>query len=238
MIISKPGQTVGGGMGQAGHLCEHSHIGFIGHDPRHWRRIVFPFLAKGLARGEQCLYLTSIHPPKVITALLAQEGVDVEKARAHGQFSIKDAAQIHMPQGWFDLEHVIRQHEQSAGTARQEGFAGLRIVSDMAWASYAPIGWEHLEEYENRVGAELCFCHSLKLMCFYDDMMFDPTVISSVERTHAVLIDNLGSFRVGPPDLGGPSAGPLDMGTRRGGWPKEFPRWLRPPRHQQPQPRL
>jgi hypothetical protein len=174
----------------------------------------------------------------VIAAILAQEGVDVEKALVLGQFAIKDAAQIHMPRGWFDPDQVIRQHDRRVESARREGFAGLRIVADMAWASYAPPGWERLEEYEHRVGAELYSGHSLKAMCIYDDMLFDPTIISSVERTHALVTGNRDSFRVGPLDLGVPSAGALDMRTRRGGWPQEPAKWLRPSMRQQPQPRL
>lgn len=226
----------GGAVAKPGNLRESSHIGFVSHNPRHWRRIVFPFLAQGLARGERCLYLTTIHPPKLIAALLAQDGVDAEKARARGQFSTQDAAQIQMPQGWFDPDHVIRQHEKKIGKARREGFAGLRIVVDMAWASYTRPGWDRLEEYEHRVGAELCLGHSLKMMCCYDDLLFQSAVISSVKRTHAVLIGTQADSKVvGPLDLGRPGTGIFEVGPRRGGWPKGAARW---PGQQQSQPRL
>jgi hypothetical protein len=160
--------------------------------------VVFPFLAQGLARQELCLYLTALHTPAMIAALLASEGVDVEQARETGQFAIRDAAQTYLPRGCFDPDRVIKRFADIIYQALGEGFAGVRVVADMAWIAYRPDGGERLEEYEQRVESELFELYPLKAICFYDSLFLDGGLLALARRTHKVVLS------AGCPPLGSP----------------------------------
>jgi hypothetical protein len=168
--------------------ADHNHLALIGASPGYWRQVVFPFLAQGLAGRELCLYLTTLHTPAMITALLASEGVDVAQAREAGQFAIRDAAQAYIPRGWFDPDRVIKRFAGFIYQAVGDGFAGVRVVADMAWIAYRPPGGERLEEYERRVENELFELYPLKAICFYDSRFLDGGLLSQARRTHRVVL--------------------------------------------------
>lgn len=164
---------------------EGKHFGLICNRPQTWREAVFPFLAEGLAAGEKCVYLTALHTPKMIASLLAQEvGADIDTAQEQERFSVADASQNYMPQGWFDPDGAIRRYSQAAKKALDQGYSGLRVVGDMAWACYEPSCWGRLMEYEQRVNAELFDLFPIKAICFYDGALFAKDFLATMERIH------------------------------------------------------
>lgn len=173
----------------AAHPSASKHAALISARPATWRQVVFPFLAEGVRRGEKCLYLTSLHTPKAIIGLLAQEGVDMGQAMGQGNFCVLDAAQSYTPQGWFDPGATIARYAKIAEEALASGFTGLRAVGDMAWACYQASHWDRLEEYERRVGPELIDLYPIKAICFYDRALFDRALVSAMEGAHPALWD-------------------------------------------------
>ncbi len=165
------------------------HAALICTRPTTWRQVVFPFLAEGIRQGEKSVYLTTLHTPKAIMSLLAQEGVDVDQALARGSFRVLDAARSYMPQGWFDPDATIASYIRATESAMEAGFAGLRAVGDMAWACYQASAWDRLEDYERRVGAELIEPYPLKAICFYDRALFERSLVSTMEVIHPTLWD-------------------------------------------------
>ena len=175
----------------------HDHVGFLCGQIGNWRRVVFPFLAQGLARGERCVYLTSLHTPRLVESLLAELGVDLPAVKARRQFLLLDASRYYLERGWFDPDRVILKNQAAVRLALGEGFAGLRAVSEMAWAAYQPRGWQDLREYERRLNQEVFAGMPMSAICLYDQLLFDPAQLEMVGETHPLLIDQQGRLRQG-----------------------------------------
>ncbi|MBI5521650.1 MAG: MEDS domain-containing protein [Desulfarculus sp.] len=176
---------------------QHDHVGFVCGQLWQWRKVVFPYLAQGLARGERCAYLTTLHTPWLLTNLLAWQGVNLQAVKARGQLVIADAARHYLHRGWFDPDRAIAKNIAATRRALDQGFTGLRSVGDMSWAAYHPLEWERLEEYETRLDRELFACLPATAICLYDQQLFSPGLREMVERTHPLMIDALGLPRPG-----------------------------------------
>lgn len=176
---------------------QHDHVGFVCSQLWQWRRVVFPYLAQGLARGERCVYLTSLHTPWMLDSLLAWQGVDIRQAKARRQLLVLDSARYYLNRGSLDPERIVKKNKAAVRAALVEGFTGLRTVADVSWVAYQPLEWDHLEEYETLINQELFPHYPLTAICLYDRQLFQPSLLEMVERTHPLMIDGLGLPRPG-----------------------------------------
>ena len=167
-------------------------MGFVCAELWRWRQVVLPFLAQGLARGERCVYLATLHTPWLLPNLLAWQGMDLARAEARGQFLISNAARHYLHRGGLDPQRVLDRNAVSVRLALREGFTGLRTVSDMSWAVHYLDEWDRLEQYEARLEGEYFSCLPATAICFYDQGLFPRALRQMVERTHPLMIDNLG----------------------------------------------
>src|SRR5438270_9847536 len=92
-----------------------------------------PFIAHGLARGEQCLYISGELAIDQIAGALAARGVDVALEQERGALLLRPTFDPRFPPGAFDPEELIAYQRAMAHDAVAAGFAGLRIVGEMPW---------------------------------------------------------------------------------------------------------
>lgn len=175
----------------------HQHVGFICGQLWQWRTVVFPYLAQGLAKGERCVYLTSLHTPWMLHNLLSWQGVDVGQVTAHRQLLILDAARYYLHRGCLNPERILKKNKAAVKAALAEGFTGLRSVADVSWVAYHPLEWERVEEYEMLINQELFPHYPVTGICLYDQQLFQPSLLQMVERTHPLMIDGMGQARPG-----------------------------------------
>lgn len=176
---------------------QHDHVGFLCGQLWQWRRVVVPFLAQGLTRGERCVYLTSLHTPWLLENMLAWQGLDLQKARDKGQLIIADAARHYLQRGSFEPDRVIERNIAAVEQALRAGFSGLRAVGDMSWAAYHHLDWQSLEQYERRLDREYFAGHAVTAICLYDHQLFPPRFQDMVERAHPLMVDFMGQVRPG-----------------------------------------
>jgi KaiC/GvpD/RAD55 family RecA-like ATPase len=170
----------------------HDHVGFICGQLGQWRQVVLSFLAQGLARGERCVYLTTLHTPWLLESLLTMQGTNLQAVKARRQLFILDASRYYLHRGSLDPDRIIKKNKAAVKVALAEGFTGLRSVTDAAWAAYHPLEWGHLEEYELRLNQEFFPQYPATAICLYDQQLFKPSLQEMVQRTHPLLIDGLG----------------------------------------------
>ena len=173
-------------------INQQDHVGFMCGNICQWRQVVLPFLAQGLACGERCVYLTTLHTPWLLENLLKWQGIDLQAVKARRQLFILDASRYYLHRGSLDPDRVIKKNKAAVKAALAEGFTGLRSVADAAWAAYHPLEWGSLEEYELRLNQEFFPHYPATAICLYDQQLFNPTMHEMVNCTHPLLIDGLG----------------------------------------------
>ncbi len=144
---------------------------------------LIPFLKRGLAAGERCLYLADDTTTDLAEEALLSEGIDVDRERERGALVLLTRRDGFLREERFDpgaMTDLLRQAEQEA---LDDGFAGLRVASEMSWClGHAP-GSERFLEYEALLNRFLDGSRSIGL-CQYDRSRFTPRVVYDILHTH------------------------------------------------------
>jgi len=144
---------------------------------------LIPFLKRGLAAGERCLYLADDATTDLAGQALASEGIDVARERERGALVLLTRRDAFLREGRFDpgaMTDLLRQAEQEA---LDDGFGGLRVASEMSWCLGNAPGTERFLEYEATLNRFLDGSRSVGL-CQYDRSRFPPRVVYDILRTH------------------------------------------------------
>ena len=148
---------------------------------------LIPFLKRGLAAGERCLYLADDTTTDLAEQALASEGLDVDRERERGALVFLAQRDGFLRDGRFDpgaMTDLLRQAEQEA---LDDGFAGLRVASEMSWCLGDAPGSERFLEYEALLNRFLDGSRSVGL-CQYDRSRFSPPVVFDILHTHPFAI--------------------------------------------------
>jgi len=135
-----------------------------------------PFLREGLDLGERCIYL-------------AEDAAAGKRAlgaiASHGALSILGRGEAYKDVGSPDVEHLLDWLRSRTDEAARAGFAGLRLVGEMA----ASLGMARLAEYEARLN-HLVVHGRIAIMCTYDRTRVPALSIRETLATHPlVLVD-------------------------------------------------
>jgi signal transduction histidine kinase len=168
-------------MGHGDHLCL-----VYEHPEEQWEAVI-PFMAEGLARNEQCLYVVDDRELEEVRQAFLDRGVDVEAYERSGQlvFAIKHEA--YLRSGTFDPEAMIAFLDKTVQEAVDAGRTGFRVTGEMTWALGRECGCERLLEYEARLSHFFPGSRALAI-CQYNRKRFSAEVIRDVLRTHPVAI--------------------------------------------------
>ena len=150
-------------------------------------RSVVPFLREGIRGREQCMYLGDAPRTTDLLSALESTEVDAQALINEGRLLLGTSQQVYLRSGRFDPNATIAFFQATAEHARQSGWAGLRVVGDMSWASEPETGRERLVEYEARLN-ELASATGIRIVCLYDRRRVPPEIIRDVLHTHPVAI--------------------------------------------------
>ncbi len=113
------------------------------------RSVAAHYLADGLRRGERCLYVAesraALDPFHI---LLRNAGIDVESAVGRGALIEKTSAEVHLLNGTFECERMLRVLDEAVESALNDGFQGLRACGDMSWLLEDAFGSDQVVAYE------------------------------------------------------------------------------------------
>jgi MEDS: MEthanogen/methylotroph, DcmR Sensory domain len=147
-----------------------------------------PFVRQGLARGERCVYIGREKTTRRITKALADSGVRIAQERRRGALQVvTDRDLFRLQAGEFDPRAMVEFLRQAEARARDEGFPGLRVAGDMAWAMGLDVPPDRLIEFETLLDRSLSDSRSV-VLCQYDRSRFDPMVIYEVLRAHPLAV--------------------------------------------------
>ncbi len=148
---------------------------------------VVPFMRKGLAGGERCLYIADDRTVDEVFTALSAAGVEVAREIARGALTVITEREAYRRSGACDPAAMIGLLGDALGDAVAAGFEGLRVTGEMTWALAPEAGTERLVEYEARLNDFLAGNRALSI-CQYNRTRFPPAIVREVLRTHPTAI--------------------------------------------------
>ncbi|MCK4276886.1 MAG: MEDS domain-containing protein, partial [Phycisphaerae bacterium] len=180
------------------------------YQSEHQRKaMLVSFVHQGLTGGQRALCIVDTRNAEVVLGDLRDARTDPQEDLAAGRLCMLTPQQTYVSDGTFDPDRMIDLLRAQTDRAAAEGYAALRLVSDMSWAMESPSPCERLIEYESKLNEFLRGSKCLAL-CLYDRRRFDPALLLDVLGLHPTVVV-ASRFRknvaYAPPwDLSGPDA--------------------------------
>jgi hypothetical protein len=171
-----------------GSLARHAIAGIVpgdhvcasyGSDDEH-QAIVAGYARQALRRNERFLYLADRSDDETIRAYLAEEGIDLDASRAHGQIRIR---RLEHGAGRLDPEAMIGTLQADRVAARCDGYSGLCGTAEMSWTLTRRPQTDAVVEYEREI-SRVFKTADVAGVCQYDRRLFEPDVLERLVATH------------------------------------------------------
>ncbi len=157
-------------------------------------QIVIPFIVRGLARNEKCLYIADENTIEEVKAGMLMHGVDVEECLKSGQLSMLTAKESYLRPGKFVLDDMVQQLDSFVDSAEKENYAGARVSGEVTWLVRNLSSLDEFLEYERTVD-NLFRKRRVKLLCQYNSKKFFGNVILGALKTHSRVLLGLDLYR-------------------------------------------
>lgn len=145
--------------------------------------IVAAFVRDGLAEGQRVICFTDAMRPQALTAELSARGIAAEDPIRRGQLTVQGSDDAWLAEGAFSAARMIDVLVEERDLARRDGYNGLRVSADMAWATRPLARVEQLPAFEAAVNA--LFTDGLLIgICQYDRERFDAVTLAAMAEAH------------------------------------------------------
>ena len=130
------------------------------------------YASSGFGSHHQVVYLADAKESvDGIAEMLRRKGVEVAGALTSGQLKMIPAPEFYLDGGRFDASAALEAYPRWIAEARDAGFAGLRVATDMGWARVSMPGVEQprveqLAWYEAQVSGVLAEGYAMGLCCY------------------------------------------------------------------------
>jgi len=144
---------------------------------------VIPFIQKGVALGERCVYLNAGEEmlERVLNKALAGQKHDI------GALMLLSAQETWLRGGSFDAERLLRLLQTLCSRAAGDGFKGTRIICDMGWACGEGLRGALLAEFELALNL-FAARNEVTLLCLYNRGSFPAEQLLGLARLHPQLM--------------------------------------------------
>jgi signal transduction histidine kinase len=163
------------------------HVCCIYNTDEEHRKLLAPFMSKGLKNNEKTFYIVDTRTSKIVFDYLTGEGLAVEDYLSAGKMSVLTYQETYMKGDVFDPDKMISLLESETAKALAEGYSALRVTGEMTWALRGLPGSEKLMEYESKLN-NFFPTHKVVAICQYDARRFSPEILLKVLATHPLAI--------------------------------------------------
>ena len=172
--VEKPGLAVDR---RHGHLC------LLYESEAEILAPVIPFIQKGIALGERCVYLNAGEEmlERVLKNAVAAQKNDI------GALMLLPVRETWLQDGVFDAERVMGLLDSLCSRAVEDGFKGTRIICDMGWAEGKVLRGALLIEFEMGLNS-FAARHEVTLLCLYNRGSFSAEQLLGLARLHQQLV--------------------------------------------------
>jgi len=160
---------------------EHACLTFTDAEER--LDLVAAFVRDGLKAGSKVVCWTETVTPEGLAEQLAARSVRVGAALRRGQLRLVPVAGVLLGEGAGGARSMVEVLTRELDAADREGYQGLRVTADMAWATRPMAAAEQLIAFETEV-ADLFADGRLCLICQYDRDRFDAVTLAFAARAH------------------------------------------------------
>ncbi len=144
------------------------------------------FIREGVERSERVIYC-SPSATLLIAECLRENGLNAADLASGGSLRFASPSDFFLPKVQFEPEATIELLISETERALEDGFCGLRMVSDMIWLRQSPPGSERVIEFEARLTAILR-SRRCTLLCQYDRRSFGPAVLLHLLTFHPKIL--------------------------------------------------
>jgi ABC-type transporter Mla MlaB component len=163
---------------------EHACCRFAHRDDR--RRLALAFVLAGLDRGHKVAYLSDEDDATRFVADLVASDDRVDEALERGQLEVRPAPGDYIPDGTFDPARMRNELREAHAQALAEGYSGLSMAGDMAWAVGLQTGLDKLMAYEHDISTMMEVEVTLAFLCIYDHGRFGAGTLAELVEPHGV----------------------------------------------------
>jgi ABC-type transporter Mla MlaB component len=162
---------------------EHACCHFAQADDR--ERMAVAFVHDRLRRGDKVVYFFDGDDAAALVSRLERLDPGFEPAMARGQFEVRRARDVYIPDGRFEADRMLAMLREEHDRARAEGYSGLSVTGEMPDAICELPGGEQLGAYEARIASDVG-APSYSVLCQYDHGRFGPGLLSDVIKAHGI----------------------------------------------------
>lgn len=179
----------GGALGHHRHVCA-----FV--DSRvEKQRILDPFAAEGVERGEKLVHFIDPDERATLVRHYRHLGLDMPDLLAQGRLEVRTWSETYLRGGHFDQEAMLVLLDELLGGSPPAPMR-IRLVAEMGWAADQPGVSDRLVEFEARANfVQAKYDHIV--ICVYDTAKFGADVVMDMLRTHPMVLIG-GAFQVNP----------------------------------------
>jgi hypothetical protein len=136
----------------AGSVLERSrHVCAFFHSPDEEYRVLLPFVAEGIERGERAFHIVDPGMREDHARRLEAGGIDVIAAVRRGQLEVRLWEEAYLRGGHFDQNAMLALIQEVLEQGPARGYPLTRLVANMEWALEDRPGVDDLVEYETRL---------------------------------------------------------------------------------------
>ncbi|MEV6302889.1 MEDS domain-containing protein [Actinoplanes sp. NPDC051861] len=162
------------------------HLCLIVDDDIAGREALTDAVRAGLRGGDRVLYCSADTVEALGRLRPAVEAI------AGGDLRVRPIESSYLSAGVFHPAAALRFLRQEVDDARDAGYRGLRLLTDMSWASRSAPGVDRLPEYEAEANTIFAEGYAMAV-CAYDPRLFDPLSRRGLAQAH------LGTVATGEP---------------------------------------
>lgn len=163
-----------------------SHSCLIYRSSDEQTEVTSEFLARGLMRGEQCIFLEAPERTKAVRDALERTGVNVAEEEARGALVLSSDRNF-LAGGQFEGARTIAFLGQTLQQALTDGFSALRVTGDMNWELGDDQNFQILPDYEAELDRYVSR-HRIIGMCQYRRHSLSGLAIRNALETHQNVI--------------------------------------------------
>jgi hypothetical protein len=145
--------------------------------------LIAAFVRDGLKAGSKVVCWTDTISPDGLAEQLVARSVRLGAALRRGQLRLAPVTGVLLADGPGSAAGMVDVLAAELDTAAREGYQGLRVTADMAWATRPLAAAEQLTAFETGV-AELFADGRLCLICQYDRDRFDAVTLAFAAKAH------------------------------------------------------
>jgi len=166
-----------------GIVNSHDHLCLLYRGEVELLTAVLPFIQKGVAIGERCIYLNG-GEEKLERVL---KNATLTQTHDSGAVILLPLQEVWLKEGVFKQSRVLELLQMICRGAAVDGFSGTRIICDMTWTVRCGKQMELLHRLERDL-TSFAAQNEVTLLCLYNRELFTPERMLELAKIHPHLI--------------------------------------------------